>query len=143
MTEKKLDDLEILAQQASTLEAEQPTSGEPAPPPAPPVQTNAQLLAGTFQLAREAFCIIGEVRSPRAVLDDGTLQQLGDAWGAVADKRGWDLSKLMGDYGPEVAAVMLTITVGTKLAKVVQAELQAINASKITSRPDGETGDAG
>lgn len=130
MAEEKLSELEGLAVQAEGLGAADAAAGVGAgdaqgQPQAAPVQTNADLLAGTFQLAREVFCIVGEVQAPRQVLDDATLQQLGQAWGAVADKRGWDLGKLMGDYAAEIAAVMMTFTVGGKLVKAVRAELDA------------------
>lgn len=128
MTTKQNDDLAALAGQAEALQAEagadaQGEGGAQAAEPAR--QTNGQLLAGTFHLAREVGCALGGVQSPRMVLDDPTLQQLGDAWGAVADKRGWDLQKIMGDYAAEVAAVMLTITIGTRLNRAIQAELAA------------------
>lgn len=126
MTDTTNDELGALAAHAQGLEAEAATTVEGAgaqQAPAVPVQTNAQLLAGVFQLGRDVGCIVAGVQSPRVVLDDGTLQQLGDAWGAVADKRGWDLQRLMGDYAAEVSAVMVTITVGVKVNKALQTEL--------------------
>lgn len=127
MTTEKHDELSALAAQAEGLETAQDAAqqGQGEPQQAAPVQTNAQLLAGTFQLAREVGCVVAGVNSPRVVLDDATLTQLGDAWGAVADKRGWDLAKLMGDYAAEVSAVMLTVAVLSKVAKGVQNELAA------------------
>ncbi|SDP81164.1 hypothetical protein SAMN04489708_12835 [Paracidovorax cattleyae] len=83
-----------------------------------------------------------EVQSPRAVLDDGTLQQLGEVWGAVADKRGWNLQQLMGDWGPEIAAVMTTITIGMRLSKAVGQELAA-RERKPEPAPQPGTVDAG
>ena len=121
------NELGALAAQAESLEAEAATAmGEgqgSEQQPVVPVQTNAQLLAGVFQLSRDVGCIVAGVQSPRVVLDDATLQQLGDAWGAVADKRGWDLQRLMGDYAAEVSAVMVTITVGVRVNKALQTEL--------------------
>lgn len=121
------DELGALAAQAEGLEAEAAAAtgeGQGAEQaPAVPVQTNAQLLAGVFQLGRDVGCIVAGVQSPRIVLDDATLQQLGDAWGAVADKRGWNLQRLMGDYAAEVSAVMVTITVGVRVNKALQTEL--------------------
>lgn len=92
---------------------------------AAPGQSNAEILAGTFQMLREAGCILGGVESPRRVLDDGTLSSLGSAWGAVCDKRGWNLAQFMGNYGPEVAAVMMTVTVVNRVHAAVRAELAA------------------
>lgn len=122
------DELGALAAQAEGLEADAAAAtaapgagGEQAP--AVPVQTNAQLLAGVFELGRETFCVVSGLQSPRHVLDGPTVQQLGEVWGAVADKRGWDLSRLMGDYAAEFAAVACTITIGMKLNKAVAAEL--------------------
>lgn len=124
---EKIDELAALAGQAASLESAQDEAaavgqgGAPVPPP----QTNAQILTGAVHLAREASCIVLDVQSPRSVLDEATMQQLGEAWGAVADKRGWNLQQLMGDWGVEIAAVMTTITVGMRLSKAVGAELAA------------------
>ncbi len=124
---EKFDELSALAGQAAGLESAQEEAaavgqgGAPVPPP----QTNAQILAGAVHLAREASCIVLDVQSPRAVLDEATMQQLGEVWGAVADKRGWNLNQLMGDWGVEIAAVMTTVTIGMRLSKAVGAELEA------------------
>lgn len=148
-TEQTGGELEALALQAEGIGASPEAAGPgdaqgEGAQGAPPGQSNADLLAGTFQLARDVVCIIGEVQAPRQVLDDATLQQLGAAWGAVADKRGWDLSKLMGDYAAEIAAVMMTFTVGSKLVKAMRAELDAKAPREQTREPLGDVvGDAG
>lgn len=127
----KNDDLLALTGQAQTLEAEAASDGAAGPGAGadaggpPPGQSNAELLTGTFHMLRETGCILGGVESPRRVLDDNVLAQLGGAWGAVCDKRGWDLSALMGNYGPEVTAVLLSITVVQRLNAAVRAELAA------------------
>lgn len=133
-----MSELEALAAQAEGLQAEHQQAqgaeqGDGEQAQGVPLQSNAELLAGTFHLAREVVCIIGEVQAPRHVLDDTTLQQLGQAWGDVADKRGWDLHKIMGDYAAEIAAAMLTFTVGGKLVKAVRAEIDA----KAPAEPPG------
>ncbi|GKS96767.1 hypothetical protein [Acidovorax sp. SUPP2825] len=123
---EKTDELSALAGQAAGLETAQEQAAEgQGGAPAAPVQTNAKILAGAFHLGREVSCAVLGLQSPRMVLDDPTLQQLGDVWGAVADKRGWDISAILGDYAAEVAAVMLSITVGVKLMKAAGAELDA------------------
>lgn len=124
------DDLAVLADHAQGLDAAAAgvgtaEAGEGAAPSEPPGQSNAELLAGTFQMLREAGCVLGGVESPRRVLDDSTLAALGNAWGVVCDKRGWNLQQLMGNYGPEVAAVMLSITIAQRLNAAVRAELAA------------------
>jgi len=128
MSTTQNDDLALLAGQAQGLDdAAAGATAEQggAAPPEPPGQSNAELLAGTFHMLREAGCVLGGVESPRRVLDDAMLGALGNAWGAVCDKRGWDLKSIMGNYGPEVAAVMLSITVAQRLNAAVSAELAA------------------
>lgn len=125
-TTPKNDDLAALASQAQGLEAADSGAapeGDAGGAPEAPGQSNAALLAGTFHLMREVGCALGSVQSPRIVLNDQTLDQLGDAWGRVADKRGWNLQQIMGDYAAEVAAFMLTITIVSRLNKAVRDEL--------------------
>lgn len=132
MTDKtqKPDDLGALALQAAQLESEaqaQQTAGpggEQQQEP-PPLQTNAQMIAGTLMLARDTACVIFELRSPAAVLTDQKIEQLGELWGRVADKRGWNLASALGDYTEEIVALMGTIGIARELAQAVVMELDA------------------
>jgi hypothetical protein len=123
------NEFDNLAAEAEAISIDQPLPGESQAPAvdAPPEQSSGALLAGMIELAREVFCTIGGVQSPRQVLTPGTVEQLGQAWGAVADKRGWNLSKMMGDYAAEVSAVMVTVPVVIALRRSVVAELEVIN----------------
>ena len=129
MSEEKLTELGALAAQAEGMEAAEAAAAKGEAPEAAPSVSNAQLLAGAFQLARDTFCIVGELQSPRLVLTDDACNQLGAAWGAVADKRGWDLVGVLGDYAAEFSAVMLSVTLGMKLRRVVGDEL-AVKAER-------------
>ena len=132
MSDEKLTELGALAAQAEGMEAAEAAEAAAAQgeaPEAAPSVSNAQLLAGTFQLARDTFCIVGELQSPRLVLTDDACNQLGAAWGAVADKRGWDLVGVLGDYAAEFSAVMLSVTLGMKLRRGVGDEL-AVKAER-------------
>lgn len=143
MTQQTTNELEALAQQAEAQQAAsaaeqaqaQPGAGEGAQPGQAPGQSNAEIIAGTLEIGREVFCAVAQVQAPRHVLDDPTVQALGDAWGRVADKRGWNLAGIMGDYAAEIAAIMLTVTVGGKLVKATRAELDAKAAAEANDKP--------
>jgi hypothetical protein len=129
MTDKttKPDDLGALAMQAQALESEaqaqaqaQDAQGAEAQPPE---QTNAAIIAGTLQLCRDTACVIFELRSPAMVLTDEKCQRLGDLWGKVADKRGWNLAGALGDYVEEITALMGTIGIARELVQTVMLEL--------------------
>lgn len=137
MTEK-IDELGALALQAERLESEaQQEEAAPGAPPEPAPQTNAQIIAGVLMLARDTACILFELKSPAAVLTDGKVEQLGDLWGRVADKRGWNLASAMGDYVEEITALMGTIGIARELAQAVVMELDAKR-----SRDEARTVDA-
>lgn len=95
--------------------------GAPAEPEAP-APSNAQLIAGMLELGRDVFCQVTEFQSPKAVLQAGACTALGEAWGRVLDKRGIDLNRYLGDYGAEIAALVVTWRVGSALYSAVQAE---------------------
>lgn len=70
MSDEKLTELGALAAQAEGMEAAEAAEAAAAQgeaPEAAPSVSNAQLLAGTFQLARDTFCIVGELQSPSVV----------------------------------------------------------------------------
>lgn len=92
---------------------------EPAP------LTSAQIVAGAIATGREVFCIVTKLQSPKTHLNDNTVKQLGDWWGPVLDKHGIDLSKYMGDYALEIAAVVGTVTIGAQVRAAVIAEIAA------------------
>jgi len=133
MNDEKLTELGALAAQAEGMEAaqdegaanqwsEQAKEGQPS-------VSNAQLLDGAFQLARDTGCIVFDLQSPKAVMTDETCGQLGAAWGAVCDKKGWNLAGVMGDYAAEVTAFVMTATLIMKLRRVVGDEL-AVKAER-------------
>ena len=123
--------LEALAAQAEGLEVDQVEQGAQAPAEQPKA-SNADILGGMFAMMRDLACMIFDVSSPKATFRDAEAVQLGQAWGAVCDKRGVDLARIMGDYGAEVTAVILTATVIKRVSSAVQAEVDARKPGSIT-----------
>ncbi|CAN7410625.1 hypothetical protein [Acidovorax sp. LjRoot194] len=131
MTDKnaKPDDLGALAMAAQQLhddtQASQSEQGGAGPEQVPPQQTNGAIIAGTLQLCRDTACVLFDLRSPAAVLTDAKIEQLGELWGRVADKRGWNLASALGDYVEEITALMGTIGIARELVQAVVMELDA------------------
>lgn len=132
MTDKtqKPDDLGALALQAAQLESEaqaQQTAGPGGEQQQeePSLQTNAEIIAGTLMLARDTACMAFELSSPAAVLTDQKAEKLGEMWGRVADKYGWNLAGALGDYKEEIVAFMGTVGIARELAKAVVMEMDA------------------
>lgn len=124
--DQKPDDLGALAMQAAQLESDAAAGPEaPGAEALPPEQTNAAIIAGTLQLARDTACVLFELRSPAAVLTDAKIEQLGELWGRVADKRGWNLASALGNYVEEITALMGTIGIARELVQAVVMELDA------------------
>jgi hypothetical protein len=145
MTDKnqKPDELGALALQAATLESDAQQQQQGAGPDqggeAPPLQTNAQMIAGTLQLARDTACVLFDLRSPAAVLTDNKIEQLGELWGRVADKRGWNLASALGEYVEEITALMGTIGIARELVQAVVMELEAKQARDAARTVDAAT----
>lgn len=128
------DPLDALAAQAESLNAsEEPQPGQAQP--IPPL-TNAQAVAGAIGAGREAFCFFTKLKSPRAVLNDATVTQLGDLWGPVLDKHGINLSAYLGDYALHFTAAIGTFAIAAQLRAAVQAE---IKAQTVDAEPATET----
>ena len=127
--------LEALAEQAENIGAELEAGDglEGAAPQAPAI-TNAQAFAGAMGAAREAFCFFTKLQSPRVVLTDDKVAQLGALWGPVLDKHGINLGDMMGDYALEFAAIIGTISVVGELRQAVTLELAA-RQPKETEKP--------
>ena len=89
------------------------------------MQTNGSIIAGTLMLARDTACVLFELRTPAMVLTDAKIEQLGELWGRVADKRGWNLASALGDYVEEITALMGTIGIARELVQAVMMELDA------------------
>ena len=118
--------LEALAEQAETIGADlEAGEGLEGAAPAAPLITNAQAFAGAMGAAREAFCFFTKLESPRVVLTDDKVSQLGALWGPVLDKHGINLGDVMGDYALEFTAVIGTISVVGELRQAVTLEIAA------------------
>jgi hypothetical protein len=123
-----LDGLEL---DADLLDA----GGEPGQaPPGPgaddaaPKVTNATFIAATLEGARDVFCMVSKLESPKRVFTANEATALGEAWGRVCDKRRLDLQALMGDWGLEVVAAMLTFQVLSIVREAVRVEIASKNA---------------
>ena len=124
------DELAQLAARADALSTDdtQPTGAEPED--AAPTQTNADIIAGAFSLARDTAGIVLGLKSI-ALLTDDKCRQLGELWGRVADKRGWNLAGYMGAYVEELTAVLATVGIVREVAVAVLEELRARQAKPI------------
>lgn len=123
--------LENLARQAEAL-ADTPPPGAPPGAPGPelppdelPRLTNAQAITGALKVLRDVFCAFTGFNSPKENLPDEHAAGLGEAWGAVADKHGFDLVALAGDYAAEIAAVVATAPIALAIHTGMKAEMQA------------------
>lgn len=91
----------------------------------PPELTNAQILAGALGAGRDVFCLVTDLKTPKATLSDDQCGSLGEAWGKVCDKRGWNLQGYLGDYALEIAAALATVAIAKAVSDGVKAELAA------------------
>lgn len=115
--------------------------GEPiSAVPAVPEVTNAQTLAAAIGAAREAFCMFTKLQSPRVVLDDAQVQQLGALWGPVLDKHGINVAGVMGDYALEFTAIVGTVGVVMALRGAVQTEMAQRKAEAKPAEPAAADG---
>lgn len=147
--------LEQLAAQAEGIgfvNEDLETTATPGEASAAPPITNAQAFAGAIGAAREAFCFFTKLNSPKSVLTDDRVGQLGALWGPVFDKHGFSLGDIMGDYALEFSAVIGTISVVTELRAAVTAEIAQRSAEQAKKdqdkqsnvfdlHQDGESGD--
>lgn len=119
------DDLADLAGQAAQLDADgldadTLTPQAPAPAPGP---SNAELIAMGVEMFRELVCLVLDVETPRTTLDEKTARAIGQAWEPVCEKYGVDLGRLIGGFGPELAAVVTTAPLLFKAYRALDREL--------------------
>lgn len=120
--DEPVSELDRLAEQAEQLGADQVGADPGAAPAAQPL-TNAQVLITAFELVRETLCTVAGVTSPRRTVSTEQLAPLAEAWGAVCDKHGLELSAMVGDYILEFKAIALTVPVILAARTALQAEL--------------------
>lgn len=136
-------ELDRLADQADQLGAgtDDDQAGAPGAAAAAPM-TNAQVLATAFELVRETLCTVAGVTSPRRTVSSATLAPLADAWGAVCDKHGIDLSGMVGDYILEFKALALTVPVLLAARNALLAEIEekrkGADVTDVTEKPAPE-----
>lgn len=105
-----------------------------------PSLTNAQAIEGAVIMAREAFCGMTKLKSPRAALPNEGARQLGELWGPVCDKHGINLAEWIGDYVLEFSAIMATVAILTQVRAAVQAEIAAMKAAEKKPEPAAADG---
>ena len=127
--------LDALAAEAETLtDTTTPGAAQGAQPePDAPGLTNAQIVGGAIAAARTVFCAVTKLDSPNVHLDDAAAQRLGAVWGPVLDKHGIDMGELMGDWGVEIAAIVVTAEIGMSLRRAVLDEIAAKAAKPVQS----------
>lgn len=135
--DKKPDPLEALAAQADNLPpplGEGVTDADVAERAAQeeaPALTNAQTLAGMFQLARDTVINLADVQSLNNTLPNPATEQLGAMWGKVLDGYGIQLSAYMGKHADLIAASIMTLVI----AKGVRDGYMAERAAKAATPP--------
>lgn len=118
------DDLADLAGQAAQLDAVDvgPDTLDQAPAPAPG-PSNAELIAMGVEMFRELLCMVLDVETPKTTLDEKTARAIGQAWEPVCAKYSVDLGRLMGGFGPELAAIVTTGPLLFKAWRALDREL--------------------
>jgi hypothetical protein len=131
------DDLEARIFTSITGPAAGPSGSQDEPGQENPKLTNAQILAGALGAGRDVFCLVTDFKTPKATLSDENCTTLGDAWGKVCDKRGWNLNGYLGDYALEIAAALATVAIAKAVADGVKAEIaQREPVDVSSSEPD-------
>lgn len=130
--QKKPDPLEALAGEADQLAAdtapplgEGVTDADAGMRDAPPVQTNAELVAGMVKLARDTVTKLADVQSIQHTLANDVADRLGAMWGDVLDGYGIRLSDHMGKHGKAIMAALATAAIGVGVYKGYRAEQAA------------------
>ncbi len=75
------------------------------------------------EMFRELVCLVLDVDTPRATLDEKTARAIGQAWEPVCAKYGVDLGRVVGGFGPELAAVATTAPLLFKAYRALDREL--------------------
>ena len=136
--------LESIAQEADQLQlGEQDAAGQVDQVPA---LTNGKCIEGALIMLRDVFCAFTGFKSPKENFTDAAAAAMGEAWGKVADKYGVDLGAIAGDYGPEIAAVLVTAPVAIAVIQGMKVEIaerekkKPIEATTTTAAPGPEEG---
>lgn len=105
-----------------------------------PQVTNAQAVAGAIIVSRVLFCKMTQLESPAKTLSNDVAMELGNLWGPVCDKYGFNLAEIFGDYTLEFTAVMATIAIVTQVRAAAKAEIDARKASEPKPEPAAADG---
>lgn len=147
-----LEGLAADADALGTIDSERDQAqGQGAEVAAEPAPSNESLIAGMLEMGRDVFCEFTSCSTPKAVLGASQIGSLSVAWARVLDKRGISLHHYMGNYGEEIAACVMTYTIGANLYRAVSSEMMAreANAAALAKRTvraaadDGVAGDGG
>lgn len=138
MTKKDPTGIEALALQADALETIGTGPDTPGAAPedtGPTIPTNAEIIGGAVKMFRDVLCMVLDLKTPATTLNDTNADHLGGLWGAVADKRGYDLNSMMGDYAAEFAAVVGTVVIGQAVARAARTEIAARAPVDVEEKP--------
>lgn len=133
--------LEALAGEAQNLEdaaAGQDATGAPAAAPTGP--DNGQIIAGAIAAFRDGFTAFTNMKSVKVALTDDRIQGLASVYAPVCEKYGLDLNKYLGSYGPEIAAAVMTITIGLEIRANLRAEIAYLDNQKAQAANVAATG---
>lgn len=141
MSEQANDELGALAAQAAGLEAaqdaqqQQPGQGGAVEAADGHEITNAEIIAGAMEMARDVGSELTGLQSIRIAAADEDLQKVSVLVGRVCDKRGWNLNRFLGQYAEEVAAAVAVVALGRKVMRAVSSEL-AWRERQAAAQPD-------
>lgn len=113
--------------------AEDTTIAEPAESPA---MTNAEIIMVIVSMARDLVCSALDLESPKTTLAQDKAQKLGELWGPVADKRGWNFNSAMGNYALEITALIGTVAIVQEVRKAYLVEVAARVSTEPINPPD-------
>lgn len=103
--------------------------------------SNAQILAGALAAGREVFCLVTDLQSPRRTMSDEALSNWAQAVAPALEKHGIDLGAVIGDFGPEIAAVVSTVILANAVRLGAVAELAAKKPAKQEQEQEAMHGD--
>jgi hypothetical protein len=143
MTEALNPALESLAGEAATIEASATAMDATGSPEAAPVgPDNGAIIAGALTAFRDGFTAFTKMRSVKVALTDDRIQGLAAVYAPVCEKYGLDLNKYIGNYGPEIAAIVMTVTIGLEIRGNLRAEIAFLDSAKAAAAQTAETANA-
>lgn len=144
-TASQATDLSQLAGIADGMGAPAPGAapGAPAGLPAtinPLALANASTIATALRALRDGFCQFTQLRAPRAIASDSTIEDLAKGWGTWCASRQIDLKTYMGNHADTIPLAISTAALGFAVWEATKAEIAARRPQDVAAKPAGEGG---